>query len=40
MEDTEVLDKIETRKRKKSFQSIINSSKFSDMELDEVMLEA
>jgi hypothetical protein len=39
-EDTEILDEIEQKRQKKSFHSIINKSKFSQFELDEVMSEA
>ena len=38
-EDLEILDEIE-KKKKKDFKSVINSSKYSQTELDEVMMEA
>jgi hypothetical protein len=38
-EDQEILDEIEQKKQKKSFQAVINKSKFSKYDLDEVMME-
>jgi hypothetical protein len=39
-EDMDVLDEIEEKKKKKSFQTVINSSRYNKFDLDEVMLEA
>ncbi len=39
-EDTDILNEIEQKKKKKSFESIINRSKYSKLELDEVMMES
>jgi hypothetical protein len=38
-EDTDILDEIEQKRQKKSFHAVINKSKFSKFELDEVMME-
>ena len=39
-EDQDILKEIEQKKKKKSFESVINKGKFSDFELDEVMMES
>ncbi len=38
-EDQDILNEIEKKRKKKSFESIINKGKFSEFELDEVMME-
>jgi len=40
MDDNDILDEIDLKKKKKSFHSLINKSKYSDFEMDDVMLEA
>lgn len=39
-EDKLILDEIQQKKGKRNLQSILNKSKFSSVELDEVMMEA
>ena len=39
MEDNDILGEIQQKKKKKSFQSVINSSKYTKYDLDEVMME-
>jgi len=41
MEDEQdILQEIELKKKKKSFQSIINSGKFNETDLEDVMVDA
>jgi len=39
-EDTDILDEIHQKKSKKDFKTVINRSKFSQYDLEEVMMEA
>ena len=38
-EDRDILSKIKQKKNKKSFESMINNGKYTDSELDEVMMD-
>ncbi len=38
-EDQDLLAEIEKKRKKKSFESVINKGKFSETELEEVMME-